>query len=242
LIVFSAALQMQLNFKLFNMATESVLFLKVFASFAPTDVRTVPLELGDVPFSVTWDATTNALEWSSCVYVLVCHSIRQKPVITSCAKLTIWDNGTRPHVPLIDYATGEIKGAVSYLFSDVPSLVMTRELVLRRATQVAVDNDLVPEEDAAVIDADLQRKSKQHYSYDDLQEFVRDYASRLSWKIPAARFLVAEELMHLPMRSFTSLIGWSLPPHIYFRVSPAFYLDTNIFEDFLKHVHSFNIN
>ena len=224
---------MRLKFKLFTVGGESILFLKVYASFAPADVRTLPLAVGDVPFSVEWDVHRGNVEWSSCVYVMVCTMIKQKPVITACGKCFVWGHTGATQCSLIDYATGVVKGALAYSFEDIPSLPMTEAVAMRQATDVALANGAVPVDAAAALDDEMHRRSREHFSYADLEAFVREYTARMVWNVPPVAQLIAEELARLPTRSFTSLIGWPVSEHIYFRVSPAFYLDGGIFEDFL---------
>lgn len=211
-----------------------MLFLKAYASFEPTVVRTLPLCVGDAPFVIEWDDSAMIhVEWSSCVYILVCHLICQKPVLTACAALPVWNAGISHEAPLVDNSTGVIKGALAYVFEELPALPTSEPLDIRRKTQMAAAGGAVPSDVASAIDDEMRMKSRPHFSYGDLLDFVKEYTERLSWNVPDARAFAAEELSHLPLRSFTSLIGWALPPHLYFRLSPAFYVNEGVFEDFI---------
>ena len=111
---------MRLSFRVLTIAGESTFFMKLTASFDPQVVRTIPVTIGTDPIVVEWDAVE--VEWSSCVYLLVVQMIKQKPVITGCAKLSLWDNARRSEKTLIDYSTNTVKGNVWYLFENVPHM------------------------------------------------------------------------------------------------------------------------
>lgn len=223
---------MRLSFRVLTIAGESTFFMKLTASFDPQVVRTIPVTIGTDPIVVEWDAVE--VEWSSCVYLLVVQMIKQKPVITGCAKLSLWDNARRSEKTLIDYSTNTVKGNVWYLFENVPHMPTSNSVAERRAVQDAHRQALIPDDAMTVLDEHYRMKTSEHYSYDDLEAFVKEYTKRLSWIIPRDQ-LIAEELSHLPNNSFTSLVGWPLLPHLYFRVSPAFYVDHGVFESFIVH-------
>lgn len=222
---------MRLSFRILTIAGDCTFFFKVYANFEPSVLRTVPVTIGTAPIVLEWNDAV-PVEWSSCVYLLAVQMIKQKPVVTCCAKMTLWDNGRHVEKPLVDYSTGAIKGSVWYVFEGVPRFDSHSSVDERRAAEDAHRQAKIPDEEAAALDEHYRSQSPQHYSYADLEAFVVEFSKRLSVTAPQGK-LIAPELLHLPLAKFGSLIGWSLPQSMYFLVSPTFYIDHGVFETFI---------